>query len=321
MAVYTHIDKQSLDAFLSKFDTGACLSFHGIAEGVENSNYFFETARGKYILTIFEKRVNAEELPFYIGYMDHLRKNGIPCPAVVKDRAGKSSDVIAEKPAIITEFLKGAWPKETTAFHCHAMGSLLAHMHKAASGFSMKRHNSLALPAWRSLIHACRDQADELEKGLFECLDAELDYLEKNAPKNMPKGAVHADLFPDNVFFDGETLSGVIDFYFACTETFAYDLMLTLNAWCFDKKGLIDPQKSEKLLRAYAALRPLSPKETSSLSYYGRAAAMRIVATRLYDWFNPVNSALIRPKDPMEHVYILRHHQAVTSAEEYKGKT
>jgi homoserine kinase type II len=317
MAVYTHIDKTTLDDFLSKFDIGPSLSYQGITEGVENSNYVFETRQGKFILTIFEKRVNAEELPFYIGFMEHLQKSGIPCPAVIRNKAGKFSGSIQNKPAIIASFLPGVWPKEITAQHCRAVGRVLAGMHEAAAGFTMKRHNALALPGWRSLIHACRDQADTLEKGLFAFLDAELNYLEKKAPKNMPKGAVHADLFPDNVFFEGDNLSGVIDFYFACTEVFVYDLMLVVNPWCFDKKGNFDREKYETLMKSYTSLRPLSKREITSLPYYGRAAAMRIIATRLYDWLNPVDGALIKPKDPMEHVRILRYHQNICTGEEY----
>lgn len=318
MAVYTHIDKAMLDAFLANFELGASLSFHGITEGVENSNYWFETAQGKYILTIFEKRVNAEELPFYIGFMEHLQKNAIPCPAIIRDKSGKFSGLIQGKNAIITSFLLGSWPKkEITVQHCTETGVILAGMHKASSGFTMKRHNSLGLPAWRSLIHACRDQADTVEPGLFDFLDKELDYLESHAPKNMPKGAVHADLFPDNVFFEGEHLSGVIDFYFSCTESFAYDLMLTFNPWCFDKKGHLGRDKAAAFLKAYNQGRSLSKKEISTLPYFGRAGAMRIIATRLYDWLNPVDGALIKPKDPMELVHILRYHQTVKTGEEY----
>lgn len=310
MAVYTRITETDLKECLSRFDLGALESFEGIADGVENTNYRLTTDQNRYILTLFEKRVNPEELPFYLSFMQHLQLAGIACPRAAMDKDGKHVFNIGGKPAIITTFLDGAWPKDgITAAHCAAVGATLARMHNAAATFHPKRRNTMALPAWRSLIHATATEADKLEHGLFAALDAETDALEKNWPRSLPRGAVHADLFPDNVFFIGSNISGVIDFYFACTDLFAYDLMLTLNPWCFDKDGNLDTGKSSALLAAYHALRPLSAAEIQALPLMGRAAALRIIATRMYDWFNPAKDAVVTPKDPREHIRILRYHQ------------
>lgn len=317
MAVYTHIEKETLEDFLSGFDIGALLSFEGIAEGVENSNYLVTTNKNKYILTLIEKRTNPEDLPFYIAFVEHLRESGIPCPEIVADTGGKKIFFLEGKSAIVTEFLEGAWPREISAAHCAAVGTLLGNMHLAGKTFGIKRKNSMAPPAWTSLIHASADKADTIEKGLIPFLETELTHLGKNWPKLLPKGGVHADLFPDNVFFSGDRVSGVIDFYFSCWETLAYDLMLTMNPWCFDKNGSLDKEKSAALLSAYHKTRPLSRNEIRSLPFFGRAAAVRIIATRLYDSLNPPANALVKPKDPMEHVKILRFHQQVSSVADY----
>ncbi|TAL34845.1 MAG: homoserine kinase [Alphaproteobacteria bacterium] len=317
MAVYTQIEEEEIKSVLSRFGIGTLISFNGITEGVENTNYSLETTTGRFILTIVEKRASAEELPFYTGFMGHLRAKGIPCPATLRQSGDGEIFMLRGKPALLTEFLEGAWPREITPQHCHAVGELLAAMHRAGRDFPVKRKNTMSLAAWQSLIHACAARADEVEKGLFGFLDAELDFLEKNWPKYLPRGAVHADLFPDNVFFKGDEISGVIDFYFSCTDTLAYDLMLTLNPWCFDWKGDLDAGKSRALLENYHRARPLTKNELKALPFFGRAAALRIVATRLYDWLNPVTGALVRAKDPMEHVKILRFHQKVQSLADY----
>lgn len=318
MAVYTRITETDLKKCLSRFDLGALESFEGIADGVENTNYRLTTDKNRYILTLFEKRVNPEELPFYLSFMQHLQNAGISCPSAATDKDGNRVFKISGKPAIITTFLDGAWPKDgITTAHCAAVGDILARMHNAAATFNIKRSNAMALPAWRSLIHASAAEANTMEPDLFAALDAETDFLEQNWPRRLPRGAVHADLFPDNVFFIGTDVSGVIDFYFACTDLFVYDLMLTLNPWCFDKEGKLDTEKSAALLGAYNAARPLSPGEIKALPLMGRAGALRIIATRMYDWFNPAKDAVVNPKDPREHLHILRFHQNVADAAAY----
>jgi homoserine kinase type II len=309
MAVYTHISAADLTQYLKLFDIGALSSFDGITDGVSNTNYLLNTTQEKFILTLFEERVRAEDLPFYIAFMEYLHDKGIPCPHVVSGTNGKAVVPFNGKPAIITTFLEGRWPRHTENFHAAAMGKTLAQMHLTGQGFKLKRDNTMSLPAWRELIGSCGDKADTIEPGLASFLQQELGYQEKNRPQNLPAGAVHADLFPDNVFFSGEKLTGVIDFYFSCTDAFAYDLMLTLNAWCFDAAGKMDAQKSTALLDAYQKERPLSTAEKAALPLLGRAAALRIIATRLYDWLHPAPGAVIRPKDPLEYVRILKFYQ------------
>ncbi len=319
MAVYTHITEEDLHDCLARFDLGTLSGYEGIQEGVENTNYRITTDRGRYILTLFEKRVNPEELPFYLSFMAHLQTAGIPCPVAATAPDGARVITIKNKPAIITSFLDGGWPKTgITVDHCRAIGDTLAKMHNAVADFRIKRHNTMALPAWRSLVHATAIEADTLEEDLYQFLDTEMDALEKNWPRSLPRGAIHADLFPDNVFFETpQSISGVIDFYFACTDIFVYDLMLTLNPWCFDKAGTLDTEKSAALLNAYHAVRPLSAAEIKALPFMGRAGALRIIATRLYDWFNPAKGAVVTPKDPREHIRILRFHKDVTDVSAY----
>lgn len=313
MAVYTHIDTPQLRSALLPFGIGEVRAYTGIAEGVENTNYKIETDDGAFILTLIEKRTNPDDLPFFTAFMRHLREQNIPCPAALTNDAGNAVFSLAGKSAVLTTFLEGAWPRDISSAHCREMGKTLASMHLAAKDFSLKRANTMALPAWKSLVHACRARASEVEDALFPFLDAELDYLEGNRPKFLPRSAVHADLFPDNVFFKDGRISGVIDFYFSCRETLAYDAMLTFNAWCFDKNKGMDIARAHAFFEGYQTHRAFSAAEIKSLPYFGRAAAMRIVATRLYDWLNPAQGAVVTPKDPMEHVRILRFHQTAAA--------
>lgn len=303
MAVFTHISAEQLAQHLKHFDIGQLVSFTGITEGVENTNYKIVTEHGRFILTLFEKRTRAEDLPFFISFMKHLHDKGVPCPNVISASDGRDMISLNGKLAIITSFLEGEWPRKTENFHVAAVGAQLARMHLAARDFAQRRTNSMSLPAWKMLIGACMGKTD-----LMPFLQKELDHIEKNWPQNLPSGAVHADLFPDNVFFNKEKLTGVIDFYFACTDSFAYDFMLTLNAWCFEPAGL-NKQKARLFLEAYQKERILNAAEKQSLPFFGRAAALRIVATRLYDLLHPVPGAVIMPKDPQQYVDILKFHQ------------
>ena len=317
MAVYTQILEPDLRRHLLNYNLGELTAFEGIAEGVENTNYKITTTTGQYIMTLVEKRANSEELPFCISFMEYLHEHGVKSPFVARSNADEKITTFNGKPCIITEFLNGSWPKSTTPFHLRELGQTVALMHREGRIVPLRQRNNMSIAAWKILISACHDRCDEVEVGLAAFLEERLAYIEKNWPKFLPKGAVHADLFPDNVFFDGDKLSGVIDFYFSCTDTLAYDLMLTLNAWCFDTQGNLDVEKSATFLQNYHASRPLSKKEIAALSLFGQAAALRIVATRLYDWLNPIDGALVRQKDPLEHVRILRFHMGVESPAAY----
>lgn len=303
MAVFTHITEEQLKQHLTQFDIGGLVSFTGINEGVENTNYKLTTTQNNFILTIFEGRTRQEDLPFFSTFMKHLHGQGIPCPDVIADKEGREVAILIGKPSFITGFLPGGWPGQIEDFHAAAVGQTLAQMHLAGASFKMQRKNTMSLPAWQTLIEACKGKSD-----LVPALLEELSCVEAHWPQNLPSGAVHADLFPDNVFFSGQKLTGVIDFYFSCTDVFAYDLMLTLNPWCFGKDGL-NRKRAAQFLAAYEAVRPLSAAEKQSLDFFGRAAALRIIATRLYDWLHRPPGAAVTPKDPLEHVRILNFYQ------------
>lgn len=317
MAVYTDITEIELGAFLAQYDVGELLSYKGIAEGVENSNFLLHTSSGSYILTLYEKRVNAADLPFFLGLMQHLSEKGIRCPLPVQQNGGALIGELARRPAALVTFLEGMWMRRPTAEHCREVGRALAGLHLAGKDFGMQRDNALSVTGWRPLWNRASDRADEVEAGLADETVAELAFLEANWPSNLPAGVIHADLFPDNVFFLGEKLSGLIDFYFACTDQLAYDVGICLNAWCFEKDNAFNLTKGMALLGGYTAVRPLSPQEAAALPVLARGSALRFMLTRLYDWLNTPPGSLVVKKDPLEYLRRMRFHRQIVSAEEY----
>ncbi len=317
MAVYTDVSVEDLSAFIADYDLGELLSYKGIAEGVENSNFLLHTGAGHYILTLYEKRVAAGDLPFFLGLMEHLAARGLNCPQPVKTRAGKTLGTLAGRPAAIVTFLDGMWIRRPDARHCAAVGEALARLHLAGADFPMKRANALSVSGWRPLYRNCSDRADSVQAGMCGTIEKELAALERDWPRDLPQGVIHADLFPDNVFFLGQTLSGLIDFYFACTDTLAYDVAICLNAWCFEPDFSYNVTKGRGLLQAYARVRPLSVPELDALPLLARGAALRFLLTRLVDWLNVPPGALVRPKSPQEYFRKLRFHQSVTSMRDY----
>jgi homoserine kinase type II len=318
MAVYTDVAAEELAEFLSAYDVGELLSYKGIAEGVENSNFLLHTTSGYFILTLYEKRVAKGDLPFFLALMAHLAVHGITCPQPVKDRRGEALAMLAGRPAAIITFLEGIWPRKPNPAHCAGVGQVLAKMHLAGRDFSMSRANALSVSGWRPLFDAAASRADELQHGLRDFISAELDALESGIwPEHLLKGVIHADLFPDNVFFLGEKLSGVIDFTFACNDILAYDIAITLNAWCFESDHSFNVTKARAFLNAYGRERKLSEAEQDALPLLARGAALRILLTRLVDWFNVPPGALVRPKDPLEYVRKLRFQQSVASVRDY----
>ena len=317
MAVYTEVSDEDLAGFLAAYDLGEITSFKGIAEGVENSNYLLQTTGGSYILTLYEKRVAPDDLPYFLGLMEHLAARDITCPTPVQARDGKALRELCGRPAAVISFLEGLWPKRIQPYHCRALGAALARLHLAGADFPGRRPNDLSLEGWRPLLDKCRDRAHEVQAGLAEALDAELEELEARWPSGLPEGVIHADLFPDNVFFMGERLSGIIDFYFACNDLFAYDLAVCLNAWCFEPDTAFNVTKARYMLQAYRQVRPFSDAELEALPLLARGSALRFLLTRLYDWLNHPEGALVAPKDPLEYWRKLRFHQEVTSPGAY----
>ncbi len=321
MAVYTDVTADDLTEFLNLYEIGALLAYKGIAEGVENSNFLVHTTAGNFILTLYEKRVAEEDLPFFLALMEHLAARGITCPQPVKNKNGGMLGKIAGRPAAIVTFLDGLWIRRPNAGHCAAVGEALAGLHLAGKDFPNRRANALGIESWRGLYEHAKGRGDSVRPGLCTEIAKELDALGKFWPRDLPAGVIHADLFPDNVFFLGDKLSGLIDFYFACTDTLAYDVAVCLNAWCFEPDHSYNVTKGRALLKAYGKIRALSAAEIAALPVLSRGAAMRFLLTRLVDWLAVPDGALVKPKDPLEYFRKLRFHQSVKSASDYGMET
>lgn len=318
MAVYTEVSDEELNAFLSQYDLGQLLSYKGIAEGVENSNYLLQTDKDNFILTLYEKRTKPEDLPFFLALMDHLAASGFACPTPIHGRDGSALKILADRPAAIVSFLNGVWPRRIQPHHTAALGRAMAEMHMAGENFAQSRANDLGLGQWRPLFADIgKKDVDAISPGLGDEIEAELDDLETNWPRDLPTGIIHADLFPDNVFFLGEKFSGIIDFYFACTDQYAYELAICLNAWCFENDYSFNITKARQMFNGYQAVRPLSGQEMAALTWFARGAAMRFLLTRLYDWINKPEGAMVTAKDPAEYIAKLRFHKGLTGPGAY----
>jgi len=317
MAVYTDVTDEELHAFLAGYRIGGLLSYKGIAEGVENSNFLLHTTDGFFILTLYEKRVAAGDLPFFLNLIEHLATRGLNCPQPVRNRAGEALGRLARRPAAIFTFLDGMWLRRPRAAHCGAVGEALARLHLAGADFAMTRRNTLSLDGWRALFATSQGRADTVQPGLAATIGSELARLERDWPQALPSGIIHADLFPDNVFFLDDRLSGLIDFYFACTDAFAYDVAICLNAWCFESDQSYNVTKGRALLGGYMRTRTLSVGEIDALPTLCRGAALRFLLTRLVDWLEVPPGALVKPKDPLEYYRKLRFHQANIGARDY----
>ena len=317
MAVYTEVSDEELEEFLSQYDLGGLVSFKGIAEGVENSNYLLGTGTGTYILTLYEKRVHREDLPYFLGLMEHLAGQGIACPTPIRGRDGKALRELCSRPAAIISFLDGVWPRRVQPRHCALLGDTMARMHLAGASFEGERVNALSIEGWRRLFLQVEARVDEVRPDLAAEIARELAHLEAHWPRDLPAGIIHADLFPDNVFFLGDKLSGLIDFYFACNDFFAYDLAICLNAWCFETDHSFNITKARQMLSAYREVRPFSDTELDALPLLARGSALRFLLTRLYDCLNHPDGAWVKPKDPLEYLQKLKFHQGITGAGAY----
>jgi homoserine kinase type II len=317
MAVYTDVTDEELQQFLAGYDLGTLMSYKGIAEGVENSNFLLHTSTGAFILTLYEKRVAAGDLPFFLNLMEHLAARGLTCPQPVRNRGGEALGQLARRPAAIVTFLDGVWIRRPSAAHCGAVGEALAQLHLAGADFDMTRRNGLSVAGWRPLVETAAARADTVQAGLCDAIAAELARLERDWPRDLPQGVIHADLFPDNVFFLGDRLSGLIDFYFACTDALAYDVAVCLNAWCFEPDHSYNMTKGRALLHGYMRKRALSAPEIAALPILCRGAALRFLLTRLVDWLEVPAGALVKPKDPLEYYRKLRFHQTNATARDY----
>ena len=309
MAVYTYITKEILLLFLKDYNIGNLESFENILEGVENTNYKIITSQNTFVLTIFEKRVNKQELPFFIKLQKHLSKKNIKCPNPIANKQGQYIQIIQNKPCVIMSFLDGEKINNVIPHHCYQVGELLANIHKLTNDFNAIRENNLHQTKWMDIFNKCKQAKDYRYNDLFEPIERELIYLKENWPKNLPKGIIHADVFQDNVFFINDSLSGLIDFYFSCNDFYAYELAIGINAWCFDEKVNFDQSKYTSMIKGYELIRNLSSKELIKLPILLRGAAMRFLLTRLHDKLYHQTKSYVTPKNPNEYFSILKFHQ------------
>ena len=321
MAVYTTIEAEQLDAFLADYDIGGAIAFKGIAEGVENSNYYLETDKGRFILTLFEKRVNPDDLPYFVGLKQHLSAKGFPCPEPVAAKNGMALRELAGRPALIVTFLKGMSPNRPNAAQCRGMGEGLARMHNALADFEMQRINDLGPASWPKLFAGREAVAESLAPGLEEVISESLAKVEalRSVSDHVPRGTIHADLFPDNAFFLGDEFAGVIDFYFACTDALAYDIAVCLNAWAFEPGGHFNYTRGQALIAGYESVRPLEPAEREAMPTLALGAALRFFLTRLVDWTDTPEGALVKPKNPLDYADRIRFHRAAKGIGDYGG--
>jgi len=317
MAVYTEVNDEDLARFLTQYDVGSAVSCKGIAEGVENTNYLLRTQKAAFILTLYEKRVNRDDLPFFVELMEHLSARGVTCPTPIRRRDGAVLGELAGRPAAMVSFLEGMWIRKPTVEHCAAVGRALAAMHNAVADFPRRRPNALSLAGWQQLYEQAQGRADSVLAGLDLIIAEELAFHRRHWPQDLPVGTIHADLFPDNVFFLNGRLSGLIDFYFACTDILAYDVAICLNAWCFEPDHSWNATKGRAMIAGYRAVRPLAPAEMDALPVLARGSALRFMLTRLVDWLNVPPGAMVKPKDPLEYWKKLRFHQRIASVAEY----
>lgn len=317
MAVYTDVSDDELAAFVAAYDIGDPIAFKGIAEGVSNSNFFLQTTKARFILTVYEARAPREDLPFFVGLMDHLAQSGFACPLPIRRRDGAALTDIAGKPAALVSYLDGISVKRPNAAHCREAGRALALLHKHGDGFRMVRPNPLSVAGWRPLAEASGVRADRISPGLSGRIAQEVAFHEANWPAGLPTGIVHADFFPDNVFFIGAKCSGVIDFYFAANDFLAYDLAIALNAWCFEADASFNLTKGQALLAGYEDIRQLEDSEVAALPLLARGAALRFLLTRTVDFLDVPVGALVKPHDPIPYDRRLAVHQRIAKASEY----
>lgn len=309
MAVYTQVPAEELSALIARYGVGELVSAKGIAEGVENTNYLVDTSGGRFILTLYEKRVAAGDLPFFLALLDHLADRGSPVPRALKDVSGLQIQQVAGRPACLIEFLPGVSVTRPTPAQARAAGAALGRMHRAVADFPLSRPNSLGPEGWRALAARCGEQLDTIQPGLQARVAAELAWLEAHWPGTLPRSIVHADLFPDNVLMLGERVTGLIDFYFSCTEVRAWDLAVMHAAWAFAPD--YDDATGAALIAGYDAEHPLLPKERAAFPALARGACLRFLLTRAWDWLNTPADALVTRKDPLAFLRRLDHYAAL----------
>ena len=318
MAVYTNISLIELNEFLGLYSIGKADDLVGIKSGIENTNYLVKINNQKYILTIFEKRTHQDDLPFFFNLMNHLNDSGIKCPQAIKTKDDEYYKLLKGKPASLTSFVDGKILNRIEPNHCSELGKSMALLHNASSVLNMSRNNQMGFENFGVLIKKLEENMAESDDVPIELIKNEYHFLNQNISFNLPSGIIHADLFPDNVFFANNSLSGIIDFYFSCNDYYAYEIAICINAWCFEEKSNeFNISKAKKLLSSYNGVRELTISEIDSLPLLCRAAALRFLLTRLIDFYQETSSSLLVKKDPTEYLKKLKFHQSISNASEY----
>jgi len=320
MAIYTQLSENNLKEFFSKYNLGKIISYHGIKEGIENTNYFIQAEKNKFILTIYERRVDKKDLPFFIGLMKNLFNSNFPSPEPIINKNGSYITEILGKKAAVVSFLNGSTKKSLTPANCHDVGMNTAKLHMITKNLSVRRENRLSVSAWRKIYQKIKNDCSKIHKDLPLIIERNLDVIEKNWPKNIPSGIIHADLFPDNIFFKNNKLTGIIDFYFSCYDYYAFEIAICLNALCFE--GLnenlsFNVTKAKKFIDGYSSIRKLSEEEKKSLKILCQGAAMRFLLTIVFDYLNVIEGAIVKVKDPIEYLKRLEFHNNVNSYQDY----
>ena len=320
MAVYTKLSENNLKDFFSKYNLGKLLKFQGIQEGIENSNYFVKTDSGKFILTVYEKRVEEKDLPFFMGLMKNIFNKNFPSPEPIINKNGNYITEIFGKKAAVVSFLEGTSKKNLTPGNCHEVGIYTAKLHTITKNLNIKRTNRLSVNSWRLIYRKIQRDCSKIYPDLTKIIERNLEVIEDKWPKNIPRGIIHADLFPDNIFFKGSKLTGIIDFYFSCYDFYALEIAICLNALCFEGKNenlSFNVTKAKKFIDGYSSIRKLTEEEKESLKILCHGAAMRFLLTRVFDYLNLTEDALVKIKDPVEYLKRLEFHNSVKNYQDY----
>ena len=320
MAVYTKLNQNKIEEILSNYSLGKLDSFKGIEEGIENTNYFLSVNKKKFILTIYEKRVKSADLPFFSDLMSSLNKANFKCPAPISNNNNETITNFGGKKLMIVSFLEGKAKQNLSPANCKSIGSEIAKMHELTKNLKLKRQNDLSVNSWRKLFNSVKDKCENIHKDLPKLIEENLNDVEKNWPKNLPRGIIHADLFHDNIFFIKDKFSGVIDFYFSCEDFFAFEIAICFNALCFDglKSNLsFNVTKAKNFIDGYTSVRKLSHEELNNIKVLSQGAALRFLLTRVFDALNKVEGAIVKIKDPMEYLKRLEFHKNAKNHEDY----
>jgi homoserine kinase type II len=320
MAVYTKLNQNRIEEILSKYNLGKLDSFKGIEEGIENTNYFLLVNKKKFILTVYEKRVKSDDLPFFSNLMSSLNKASFKCPAPISNNKNKTITDFEGKKLMIVSFLEGKAKQNLSPANCKSVGSEVAKMHELTKKLKLNRQNDLSVNSWRKLFNSVKDKCKNIHKDLPRLIEDNLNDVEKNWPKNLPRGIIHADLFHDNIFFTKDKFSGVIDFYFSCEDFFAFEIAICFNALCFDgqKNNLsFNVTKAKNFIDGYKSIRKLTDEELNSMKVLSQGAALRFLLTRVFDSLNKVEGAIVKTKDPMEYLKRLEFHKNSKNHEDY----